>query len=64
MLDGVVLVTGVMAAGKSTVAQALPETLPRAATRVQLRLRYSMSAAAWHCTPELLGSDSGSTPPS
>ncbi|MDQ0748802.1 putative kinase [Streptomyces africanus] len=30
MLDGVVLVTGVMAAGKSTVAQALAETLPRA----------------------------------
>ncbi|MGW0371870.1 AAA family ATPase [Streptomyces coeruleorubidus] len=29
--DGVVLVTGVMAAGKSTVAQALAETLPRAA---------------------------------
>lgn len=28
---GVVLVTGVMAAGKSTVAQALAETLPRAA---------------------------------
>jgi predicted kinase len=31
VLDGVVLVTGVMAAGKSTVAQALAETLPRAA---------------------------------
>jgi predicted kinase len=31
LLDGVVLVTGVMAAGKSTVAQALAETLPRAA---------------------------------
>ncbi|WP_309094153.1 AAA family ATPase [Streptomyces sp.] len=30
-LTGVVLVTGVMAAGKSTVAQALAETLPRAA---------------------------------
>lgn len=30
-LDGVVLVTGVMAAGKSTVAQALAESLPRAA---------------------------------
>ncbi|MEU3886370.1 AAA family ATPase [Streptomyces sp. NPDC029041] len=30
-MDGVVLVTGVMAAGKSTVAQALAETLPRAA---------------------------------
>jgi chloramphenicol 3-O-phosphotransferase len=30
-LAGVVLVTGVMAAGKSTVAQALAETLPRAA---------------------------------
>ncbi|MEU6910302.1 AAA family ATPase [Streptomyces coeruleorubidus] len=29
--DGVVLVTGVMTAGKSTVAQALAETLPRAA---------------------------------
>ncbi|MFH9065483.1 AAA family ATPase [Streptomyces coeruleorubidus] len=29
--DGVVLVTGVMAAGKSTVAQALAEALPRAA---------------------------------
>ncbi|MGW5131534.1 AAA family ATPase [Streptomyces sp. NPDC004135] len=28
---GVVLITGVMAAGKSTVAQALAETLPRAA---------------------------------
>ncbi|MEU0247819.1 AAA family ATPase [Streptomyces sp. NPDC006235] len=31
MPAGVVLVTGVMAAGKSTVAQALAETLPRAA---------------------------------
>jgi predicted kinase len=31
VLDGVVLVTGVMAAGKSTVAQAPAETLPRAA---------------------------------
>lgn len=31
MLDGVVLITGVMAAGKSTVAQALAERLPRAA---------------------------------
>ncbi|GGW77484.1 AAA family ATPase [Streptomyces lomondensis] len=30
-MDGVVLLTGVMAAGKSTVAQALAETLPRAA---------------------------------
>ncbi|GCB48906.1 AAA family ATPase [Streptomyces sp. NL15-2K] len=30
-MDGVVLVTGVMAAGKSTVAQALAERLPRAA---------------------------------
>lgn len=30
-LEGVVLVTGVMAAGKSTVAQALAERLPRAA---------------------------------
>ncbi|MGI5426186.1 AAA family ATPase [Streptomyces sp. CA-179760] len=30
-LTGVVLVTGVMAAGKSTVAQALAEALPRAA---------------------------------
>ncbi|MFJ8940828.1 AAA family ATPase [Streptomyces sp. NPDC102365] len=31
MLDGVVLITGIMAAGKSTVAQALAERLPRAA---------------------------------
>lgn len=31
MLEGVVLITGVMAAGKSTVAQALAERLPRAA---------------------------------
>ena len=31
MLRGVVLITGVMAAGKSTVAQALAERLPRAA---------------------------------
>jgi predicted kinase len=31
MMDGVVLVTGVMAAGKSTVAQAPAERLPRAA---------------------------------
>lgn len=31
MSAGVVLVTGVMAAGKSTVAQALAEALPRAA---------------------------------
>ncbi|POX64703.1 phosphotransferase [Streptomyces sp. Ru62] len=30
-MDGVVLVTGVMAAGKSTVAQRLAEALPRAA---------------------------------
>ncbi|MDF3147636.1 MULTISPECIES: AAA family ATPase [unclassified Streptomyces] len=30
-MEGVVLVTGVMAAGKSTVAQALAERLPRAA---------------------------------
>ncbi|MCX4881112.1 MULTISPECIES: AAA family ATPase [unclassified Streptomyces] len=30
-MRGVVLITGVMAAGKSTVAQALAETLPRAA---------------------------------
>ncbi|MFD5078436.1 AAA family ATPase [Streptomyces sp. NPDC058371] len=30
-MDGVVLITGVMAAGKSTVAQALAERLPRAA---------------------------------
>jgi predicted kinase len=30
-MDGVVLVTGVMAAGKSTVAQALADRLPRAA---------------------------------
>ncbi|MDQ0761187.1 putative kinase [Streptomyces canus] len=30
-MRGVVLVTGVMAAGKSTVAQALAERLPRAA---------------------------------
>ncbi|MGI5375806.1 AAA family ATPase [Streptomyces sp. CA-251387] len=30
-MDGVVLITGVMAAGKSTVAQALAEQLPRAA---------------------------------
>ncbi|WP_037675359.1 AAA family ATPase [Streptomyces griseus] len=30
-MDGVVLVTGVMAAGKSTIAQALAERLPRAA---------------------------------
>src|SRR5688500_4647967 len=30
-MDGVVLVTGVMAAGKSTVAQALAQRLPRAA---------------------------------
>ncbi|WP_371671121.1 AAA family ATPase [Streptomyces sp. NBC_00289] len=30
-MDGVVLVTGIMAAGKSTVAQALAERLPRAA---------------------------------
>ncbi|MDN0197141.1 AAA family ATPase [Streptomyces sp. S.PNR 29] len=30
-MDGVVLVTGLMAAGKSTVAQALAERLPRAA---------------------------------
>ncbi|MCW8098484.1 AAA family ATPase [Streptomyces tauricus] len=31
MLEGVVLITGIMAAGKSTVAQALAERLPRAA---------------------------------
>lgn len=31
MMRGVVLITGVMAAGKSTVAQALAERLPRAA---------------------------------
>lgn len=31
LMDGVVLITGVMAAGKSTVAQALAERLPRAA---------------------------------
>ncbi|MFJ9377860.1 AAA family ATPase [Streptomyces sp. NPDC101455] len=31
MLEGVVLITGVMASGKSTVAQALAERLPRAA---------------------------------
>ncbi|WSW93950.1 AAA family ATPase [Streptomyces sp. NBC_00989] len=31
VLEGVVLITGVMAAGKSTVAQALAERLPRAA---------------------------------
>ncbi|MGW0614279.1 AAA family ATPase [Streptomyces sp. NPDC002788] len=30
-MDGVVLLTGIMAAGKSTVAQALAESLPRAA---------------------------------
>ncbi|KAA0930448.1 AAA family ATPase [Streptomyces apricus] len=30
-MDGVVLITGIMAAGKSTVAQALAERLPRAA---------------------------------
>ncbi|MFC4470834.1 AAA family ATPase [Streptomyces xiangluensis] len=30
-MDGVVLVTGIMAAGKSTVAQALAQRLPRAA---------------------------------
>jgi predicted kinase len=30
-VEGVVLVTGVMAVGKSTVAQALAERLPRAA---------------------------------
>ncbi|MGW2518174.1 AAA family ATPase [Streptomyces sp. NPDC001617] len=30
-MDGVVLITGVMASGKSTVAQALAERLPRAA---------------------------------
>lgn len=30
-MPGVVLVTGVMASGKSTVAQALAERLPRAA---------------------------------
>lgn len=31
MIEGVVLITGVMASGKSTVAQALAERLPRAA---------------------------------
>ncbi|WAU79385.1 AAA family ATPase [Streptomyces sp. Qhu-G9] len=30
-MDGVILITGIMAAGKSTVAQALAERLPRAA---------------------------------
>lgn len=30
-MQGVVVITGIMAAGKSTVAQALAEALPRAA---------------------------------
>ncbi|WP_329264450.1 AAA family ATPase [Streptomyces pseudovenezuelae] len=50
-MRGVVLVTGVMAAGKSTVAQALAERLPRAAhVRGDLFRRMIVSGRE-ECTP-------------
>lgn len=55
-MPGVVLVTGVMASGKSTVAQALAERLPRAAhVRGDLfrRMIVSPRIGLWLDTSEL-----------